>query len=350
MKKENPFTLMFGRPPRTLVSRDNNLSEIIESFSGTHPVSQTYLISGVRGSGKTVLMTEVEKRLAESGDWITVDLNINQDLMEDLANRLKDACKRIPNYFEKGLDISAFGFSIGIGGADTNRDSVSVTENLLEYARRKGKRVLICIDEVTNGKNMRVFASQFQIFARRDFPVFLLMTGLYENIYSIQNDPSLTFLLRSPKIDLGPLNLRQNTGQYRRLLGMEEEEARACAELTKGYAFAFQALGMLCYEYREELAWEEILEKLDSLLDEFVYRKIWAALSEREQQIMRVVPEDGDIRTAEICERCDMKQSSFSTYRDRLIRKGLICKSKYGSVAMALPRFKAVTQEYGEYQ
>ena len=40
------------------------------------------------------------------------------------------------------------------------------------------------------------------------------MTGLYENIYAIQNDPALTFLLRTPKIKLEPLSLAQITKVY----------------------------------------------------------------------------------------------------------------------------------------
>ena len=41
---------------------------------------------------------------------------------------------------------------------------------------------MITIDEVTNNEYMQIFAGSFQIFVRQDFPVFLLATGLYENI------------------------------------------------------------------------------------------------------------------------------------------------------------------------
>ncbi|MBR3317729.1 MAG: hypothetical protein IKG21_07965 [Atopobiaceae bacterium] len=35
---------------------------------------------------------------------------------------------------------------------------------------------------------MRVFAASFQVFLRQNLPVFLLMTGLYENINELQNE------------------------------------------------------------------------------------------------------------------------------------------------------------------
>ena len=71
---------------------------------------------------------------------------------------------------------------------------------------KKKKRLLITIDEVTNTKKMRIFASAFQIFVRQDYPIFLLMTGLYENIHELQNEKSLTFLYRAPKLRLGLLD------------------------------------------------------------------------------------------------------------------------------------------------
>ncbi len=77
---------------------------------------------------------------------------------------------------------------------------------MLEQIQQDGKRLLITIDEAANSENIRIFASSFQIFLRRDYPIYLLMTGLYENLYDLQNDKSLTFLYRAPKLMLEPLN------------------------------------------------------------------------------------------------------------------------------------------------
>ena len=37
-------------------------------------------------------------------------------------------------------------------------------------------------------------------------PVFLLITGLFENINLLQNEKSLTFLYRAPKVPMDPLD------------------------------------------------------------------------------------------------------------------------------------------------
>ena len=102
--------------------------------------------------------------------------------------------------------------------------SVSKIETLLDRLNKKGKKVLITIDEAVANENMRIFASQFQIFIRKNYPVFLIMTGLYENIYEIQNDPVLTFLLRAPKIILGPLGINQIKNEYQNIFQIDDEK------------------------------------------------------------------------------------------------------------------------------
>ena len=82
---------------------------------------------------------------------------------------------------------------------------------------------------------MRIFASQFQIFVRLDYPIFLIMTGLHENIDKIQNDPSLTFLYRSPKIITGPLSMIQIGRQYKEIFSIEDEKARVAGATDRIY-------------------------------------------------------------------------------------------------------------------
>lgn len=345
MKKNNPFTLTFGKQPNTYVFRHENIDTIIGNFESDNPISQTYLISGIRGSGKTVLMTSVANELARNG-WIKVDLNSTQDLLDDFAMRLSDACKTIFSFTEGSLDINIAGIGIGVSSKLDDTDSVGKINQLLSYIKKKGKRVIITIDEVLHNDNMRRFASQFQIFLREDYPVFLLMTGLYENIYAIQNDPSLTFLLRSPKITLEPLSILQITTQYMNIFHLDLDKAKELANVTKGYAFAFQAFGMLYWEHRDELSLDEILLKLDSLLDDFVYKKIWQGMSDKDKEISLAIPSDEPIKVQDLCSTLGMTSSSFSKYRERLINKGILYAPQRGYVALVLPRFSQVIQMY----
>ena len=84
----NPFTLTFGAVPELFISRPTLTNRIIEDFSSIVPTSRTYMITGVRGSGKTVMLTEIARALRGREDWIAVELNPEDDLMTSLAAKL----------------------------------------------------------------------------------------------------------------------------------------------------------------------------------------------------------------------------------------------------------------------
>lgn len=345
MKANNPFTLTFGKKPNEYIARYEATDMILSTFTAANPVNQAYMIEGLRGSGKTVLMTAIASTLRQDSNWVVVDLNSTRDLIEDLALRLSDSCRKLPNLLEVGFNVTIAGVGLGINGTHALRDNISLIEELLEALEKKSKKVLITIDEVLGDENMRRFASEYQIFLRKNYPVFLLMTGLYENIHQIQNDPALTFLLRTPKISLGPLSIHQITKQYQTVFDISREEARNRARITKGYAFAFQALGMLYFEYGDTLTDGEILSKMEDMLDDFVYAKIWSTLSGREKEIMKVMT-DEQIKVKTICDKLGITSSSFSQYRERLIKKGLLVPSGHGFLELTLPRFAEVIQSY----
>ena len=77
----NPYTLTFGKEPNQHISRIKQTNEIINLFQ--EDTTQAFIITGVRGSGKTVLMTEVAKRLADE-DWVTIELNSSDALISQL--------------------------------------------------------------------------------------------------------------------------------------------------------------------------------------------------------------------------------------------------------------------------
>ena len=341
----NPFTITFGKQPDKYIYRYEDTDRIVSTFNAENAVSQTFLIEGIRGSGKTVLMTTVARLLESDRDWIVVNLNPAMDLLSGFAMRLSAACDSKPDIVNKGFSISAAGFGIGINGDGKITDPVGMIEKILKNLLKKKKRVLITIDEVLHDNNMKIFASQFQIFIRQDYPLFLIMTGLYENIYEIQNDPALTFLLRSPKITTGPLSLLQITRQYRDIFDIDEESANELANNTKGYAFAFQALGASYWNNRKN-GMKAVLEEFDDLLDDFVYKKIWSALTQKEREIVNAIGET-EAKTGEICKRLSMNSSTLSKYREGLIKKGIIEVPKYGVIALALPRFYEITRTYG---
>ena len=344
MPDHNPFTLTFGKIPYTYISRQDSVSTILDEYTAVEPTRQIFLITGVRGCGKTVLMTSVSQALEREG-WIVVRLNPARNYLDELCMRLSEKSTGIPDITDRGFEVSVMGSGFSIGGTDS-LDNVGKINRFLSRLKKNKKRVLITIDEVQNDSNLKEFALQFQIFLTEDYPVFLIMTGLYEDLYDIQNASGMTFLLRAPKVYPEPLGIVPITLEYKRIFGLEQEKARQLASITKGYAFAFQVLGSLYWEYRSSLSQQEILEKFDTILEEQVYRKIWEKLSDQDRAVIQQLLDHEEIKVQELRAALHMSSSKFSVYRDRLLKRGILNAPKYGYLALALPRFSNIARLY----
>lgn len=68
----NPFTLSFGKKPLQYISRLSQTTEIVENFKAAEPSNQIYMITGIRGSGKTVMMTNIAGEIKKEENWVSV--------------------------------------------------------------------------------------------------------------------------------------------------------------------------------------------------------------------------------------------------------------------------------------
>ena len=172
------------------------------------------------------------------------------------------------------------------------------------------------------------------------------MAGLYENIYDLQNQKTLTFLYRAPKILMEPLSLSAIAGSYEMILGVEKETAGYMARLTKGYAFAYQVLGYLYFRSFNEKNIKgspaDILPAFDQYLETYVYEKIWTELSPKEREVMAALNDETPVKVAEVREKLTMSSGEMSVYRDRLNKKGILDVGQYGYLSLKLPRFRQV--------
>ena len=191
---------------------------------------------------------------------------------------------------------------------------------------------------------MRLFAGAFQILIRHNLPVFLLMTGLYENINSLQNEKNLTFLFRAPKMYLKVLNTAGMADSYEKNLSLSSREALELAKATQGYSFAFQVVGYFMYEHKSD--YKAALPEIRVYLDDYVYDKVWMELSSVEKSILVVMSEEGSQEVKTIKESLNIKPNEFSVYRDRLIKKGIADGSVRGKLSFSLPFFAEYVKEH----
>ena len=208
----------------------------------------------------------------------------------------------------------------------------------MERLKKGGKRLLITIDEMTNSEYMKVFAGAFQIFVRQELPVFLLGTGLYENIEELQNEKSLTFLYRAPKIQLKPLNNAAIINKYKTIFNISPEKAAQMAGLTKGYSFCISGFRISDVEQWWRLQWH--LGEYEQYLSEFVYDKIWSELSQKDRMVAKGIADVQSGKIKEIRDAIGMETNEFNPYRKRLIRKGIVSGEIRGYVYFTLPLFE----------
>ena len=342
----NPYTITFGKEPRSLIPRTLQASTVLDEFRQDEPSNQVYVVVGPRGSGKTVFMTNVAGRLAHENDWVTVELNPERDLLEGLVSKLNSE-RRLAGYFRDAkINLSFLGFGVQIEGAQPIVDIETAVTKMLQSLQRHGKRLLITVDEVTSTPAMKEFASAFQIFLRQNLPIYLLMTGLYENVNDLQNEKSLTFLYRAPKIELKPLNLGTIARNYQRTLDVSSDLSLEMARLTRGYSFAFQVLGYLMWGQKELT--EHVMDSYRQYLDDYVYDKIWSELSAGDRRLAVGIAKSQTGKVSDVRDILDMETNQFNPYRRRLIRKGVINGEERGYVRFALPCFEDYALEHEE--
>ena len=342
---QNPFDISFGKRPLQNISRIRQTNEIIEAFSSPLITQQLFMITGVRGSGKTVLMNTIANSFEGRKDWIVIRLNPDRDLLQSLGAKLSSDKASADIFKNAKLNLSLFGFGIEINNTPPIADIESAIENMMTHLKKHKKRVLITIDEVTSTPYLRAFCSFFQIMIGQELPVFLLMTGLYENIYELQNVKNLTFLYRAPKIILEPLNLGSIASSYEGIFNISHEEGLLMARLTKGYPFAFQALGYVTWKYQSRN--DEAMNEYRQILEEYVYEKIWSELSPKDRRILDGIAHCPDGQIKEINQYLHLKKDEINQYRRRLIRKGLIHSESYGHLSFSLPLFDTFVLDQG---
>ena len=333
----NPYTLVFGQTPVEFIDRTAQAERIISEFTRERPSNYINLITGIRGSGKTVFLTRIADQMKKKKNWIIVNLNPQRDMLTSLAAKL-DSDTGLSNIFRDAeINLEAFGIGIGIKGVHPVSDIEEALSRMLKSLKKRDKKVLITIDEVTNSKEMRIFVSAYQIFLREQLPVFLLMTGLYKDIDRLRNAEGMTFLERAPRTMLSSLNYYEITKKYKDTLDIKEDRATKLARLTRGYSFAFQTIGYFIWENPDNI--EKALNDAREYLFEFAYRKIWSELSAKDKNVVCAMSK---VKTGEIIEiRKILKYTSnqFNPYRDRLLKSGIITSPQKGAVEFALPWF-----------
>ena len=345
MSNKNPYTVGFGKIPVQYQSRDIVIDSICDAFESDVPDEQAFKLCGIRGTGKTVTMTSIERKLQEEKDWIVIGVRPDTDIIKDIIAELYSSFKNIAEFIDTNINLSLFGIGVSISGKKPAASMDYALKVLLKELKKKKKRLLVTIDEARKTKGIVNFLQEFQIYIREELPIFLLAAGLYEDIESIENADGITFFLRATKYEMTPLNITNIKKDYAKTLEVSDSEAEKLAVTTKGYAFAYQALGKYMWDSGEKTLTDEVLRKLDAALSEKVYKKIWSELAPNDRYFIRFIAQKDKMSINELLEETKRNHSQWSVPRARLKEKGIINVEYRGEVSVTLPRFKEFVEE-----
>ncbi len=345
---QNPFSYTFGIKPKEYIANEQE-DVIVENFMYENPTERAYMITGVSGIGKTVMLSDISESLEKTGDWYVIDLNPARDLMQSLAAQMYDRQTIRNDLISAKVDLSFFGIGIEIEGGEKITDIETMIEKMLEKAASHHKKILVTIDEATSSHNMQVFCLAFQRYIRKRLPIYIVMTGLYNKIHNIKNMSDCTFLQRAPYITLEPLDISAIAVRYKKVLGIDREQAIELAKMTNGYAFAFQVLGKLYFDNHDKESSEEIRMEYESELIRYSYRKIWSKLSKKDKTFIIAMVEinhGDDIEKKDLMEKTGEGSAIINRYQTRLKEQGIIHSPQFGTYALSLPGFADFVHEY----
>lgn len=225
--------------------------------------------------------------------------------------------------------------------------------------KKQGKSILIGIDEIEISDDVRAFGSEYQTLIGDEYDISLLMTGLPSRISEVQNDNTLTFLLRSNRIYLSPLDEETITASYEKAFtkGKREIDFMVLDEMSravKGYAYAFQTIGYYAWRFSQESLQldEEVLkqtiEATKKDLFRNAYERMYMDISKTDRDFINAMIKAGTNRvtTKQLQDILHKPINYISVYRARLLDDQLITSPERGVVQLALPFFAEFVEKY----
>lgn len=359
----NPFNPSFGMVPTIYLDRQQQITQLVNELENPNTPYRTSLVYGMRGSGKTAFLTATSKLLRKRPNWIVVNLAMGSEMIETLIgsiyNQTSGQLRKLLNSIE-GVSFSVMGLQTTIKSTEKQVSYQVLLEEIVKKLATQGKRLFITIDEVNPTKEMIELASIYQVLLRDELPVAMMMTGLPNQISELQNHQVLTFLLRSGRVVLHPLNPMDIRKQYVKAFANDDREITKDAlvemvKLTKGYAYAFQLLGYLLWKTSAKVINRQVVESVIDDYEEALFRnayiKIYQEVSDMDRKFLKAMAhiDDEIVNIADIREALKVSSNYIGVYRRRLMDSQIIVAPTYGKVAFSLPFFKDFINEMELY-
>ncbi len=359
-KIADPFTRTPGVAGKAYI--DSGIAnEIINSFNDNDSSKYVYKITGLRGSGKSVEYGKVIRSLREKKDWLVYPLSSSGRMVSTLLSKISAEEFIISQKTTSSVSstTSIAGNAVVVSGNESVNISKTVSENenyysdeaaltrMIEEAGKKGYKVLVGIDDISKTSESVALLSMIGSMILEGLPIYLVVTGISENIEELSSDKSLSFFKRADTKETKALNKYDVTHMYEKLLGIDTTEARRIESLSMGYAYAYQVLGSLYFEKEKNAKLDDILPEFDHIMFRDSYDLIWKSLTKNEKELVTCICKTKNGKAEDI-KALMGNPSVYPVYRERLINKHLIDGETRGHLKIRLPRFDKYIEIWGD--
>lgn len=374
MQYINPFKPTAGKMPPVLVGRDEIINDFIEGIEfGSGAPGRLMRITGPRGSGKTVILSELGS-IAKDQGWLVVDASGTTGIVDSIARKLKKS-KTV-----RGVNIKA---AVPFASVELQsqmtpaEDFETLFEESAERLTSEGKGLLVTIDEVQDAseEEMRRIATAVQFLIRDDMNIALVFAGITTGVMDLLNGKAMTFLRRAKPEELQAIPLdevKASLAQTIERSGLQVEDValEKATQATEGYAYLIQLVGyhvwraawLRCRDSQVAIAISEADadQGIASATQEFydaVLETAIAGLPKASIDFALAMSErDGVVSVADVAKKLEKSTGYLSPYRRRLISRQVIEQTAPGYVTFSIPfmgqflreRRSQILARYGE--
>lgn len=354
----NPFRASFGAVPPFLAGRDTMLDEFELALThGPGAEGRATLIMGPRGTGKTVLLTEMES-IARDHDWQVITLHTtSESLLEEARVQAVEILRDIdPDATHFRITGASVGKIASVDGehvdayGDTAPSPAATLRHLTELLGPE-TGLLLTLDEVQSVDLARLaeLAQIYQDLVRAEQEVAFVAAGIGAGVRALLDSPSTTFLRRARRVELGMVDIGAAAAAIQATVAATDktitaEAAVRAAEISRGYPYLIQYVGAQAWASAGEsdtILPEDAQSAAASAIQQMgthVHEPALRDLAPRKLEYLEAMLwDEGPSSVSDIAERLGTYAGYQSVYRDRLIEDELIRPAGRGLVEFALP-------------
>ena len=349
----NPFNPSFGKRPTHFYGRQEITRSIISAVDDVNSPWRTTLITGVRGSGKTALLSDIRSNL-DHQNAIALYVIPNEALLDSVLSQLH---RQLPKSISGAApELNSISVNLGVSvGLERDKKTPYFTEtfsyqimDLMDVYMKQGKHIVFLVDEAQkHTEDMRILISTYQDLVMREYSVSMVLAGLPLVVSDILNDDVLTFLRRAKQVELENVELMIVEHEFKKIFlgistNLTQDVVTKAAAGTYGYPYLIQLVGYYLWDEAQcgnnPDVLDEVLFKSKVELFRNVHKLVFSDLSNREREFVFAMSEDeGFSSVSDIGERMQRKKNYMSLYRERLISAGVVKPAGHGLLCFCYP-------------